>query len=78
MKERPRVVFCLIDESKNTANLNIPDVLRNGRIPNEAKYELERGILSKIWVVRDGIEFAAGDENGKSPRIFLKNLLQNV
>lgn len=41
LEGKRRVVFHLASESKNKASLNIPEVLRYGRIPNEAKYELE-------------------------------------
>lgn len=38
---RPRVTFGLTERSKNTASVKIPDVIKYGRIPNNAKYELE-------------------------------------
>lgn len=41
LEGRCRVVFHQTSESKNTASVSIPDVLKYGRIPNEAKYELE-------------------------------------
>ena len=39
--ERKRVVFVLTSESKNTASVSIPDAFKYGRIPNDARYELE-------------------------------------
>lgn len=41
LDEKRRVVFNLSSQSKNTASVRIPEVLRYGRIPNDAKYELE-------------------------------------
>ncbi len=39
--ERPRVTFRLSSRSRNTASIDIPDVLLYGRVPNDAKYEVE-------------------------------------
>lgn len=41
LEGRKRVVFNLLTKSKNTASVVIPEVLRYGRVPNDAKYELE-------------------------------------
>ncbi len=41
LEGKQRVVFHLTSESKGTGSLVIPDVLRNQRIPSQAKYELE-------------------------------------
>lgn len=41
LEGKRRVVFNLTAESKNTASIVIPEVLRYGRVPNDAKYELE-------------------------------------
>jgi len=41
LEGKRRVVFRLASKSKNTASVEIPEVLKYGRIPNEAKYELE-------------------------------------
>ena len=41
LEERRRVVFRLSADSKNTSSLSVPEVLRYGRIPLDAKYELE-------------------------------------
>ena len=41
LEDRKRVVFQLLRERKNTSGLNVPEVLRYGRIPLDAKYELE-------------------------------------
>ncbi len=38
---RQRVVFHLTDESRNTASIELPPVLKYQRVPVEAKYELE-------------------------------------
>ena len=39
--ERQRVTFRLTSRSKNTASIEIPEVLLYGRVPNDAKYEVE-------------------------------------
>ncbi len=39
--EKSRVTFRLTQKSKNTASIDIPEVLKYGRIPNDAKYEIE-------------------------------------
>lgn len=36
-----RVVFVLTENSRNTASVLIPEVIRYGRVPDDAKYELE-------------------------------------
>ena len=41
LEDRKRVVFQLSADSKNTSSLVIPEVLRYGRIPLDAKYEVE-------------------------------------
>ena len=41
LEDRKRVVFQLSAESKNTSSLVLPEVLRYGRIPLDAKYEIE-------------------------------------
>ncbi len=41
LEGRLRVVFNLTSRSKKTASIEIPEVLRYGRVPNDAKYELE-------------------------------------
>ena len=41
LEGRPRIVFGLKEKSRNTLSVTIPDVLKYGRIPNAAKYELE-------------------------------------
>ena len=41
LEGRQRVVFRLSSLSKNTASIEIPEVLKYGRVPNDAKYELE-------------------------------------
>ena len=41
LEDRKRVVFQLSAESKNTSSVTLPEVLRYGRIPLDAKYELE-------------------------------------
>lgn len=41
LEDRKRVVFQLSAASKNTSGLVVPEVLRYGRIPIDAKYELE-------------------------------------
>jgi RNA-directed DNA polymerase len=41
LEGRQRVVFHLTATSKNTASVKIPEVIKYGRIPIEAKYELE-------------------------------------
>ena len=38
---KKRVVFVLTMESRNKASVEIPEVIKYGRIPDEAKYELE-------------------------------------
>lgn len=38
---RPRVTFGLASQSRNTAKVNIPESIRNGFVPLDAKYELE-------------------------------------
>lgn len=39
--DRCRVTFRLTVKSKNTTSIDIPEVLKYGRVPNDAKYELE-------------------------------------
>jgi len=41
LEGKKRVVFNLTSRSKNTASIVIPEVLKYGRVPNDAKYELE-------------------------------------
>ena len=41
LEEHRRVVFTLTEKSKNTASVTIPEVIKYGRIPTDAKYELE-------------------------------------
>ena len=41
LEDRPRIVFGLVDKSRNTSSVNIPDVIKYGKIPDDAKYELE-------------------------------------
>ncbi len=41
LDERHRVVFRLTDENKQTASVDIPPALKYGRVPLEAKYEIE-------------------------------------
>ncbi len=41
LEERRRVVFNLTEKSKNTSSVTIPEVVKYGRVPAEAKYELE-------------------------------------
>ena len=41
LTDRKRVVFVQTSESKNTACVEIPEVIQHGRIPDAAKYELE-------------------------------------
>lgn len=41
LEGKKRVVFNLTAKSKNTASVIIPEVLLYGRVPNDAKYELE-------------------------------------
>ncbi len=41
LEGKRRVVFHISADSKNTASVTIPEVLKYQRIPNEAKYELE-------------------------------------
>lgn len=41
LEGKRRVVFNLVAQSRNTASISIPEVLRYGRIPKDAKYELE-------------------------------------
>lgn len=41
LESRQRVVFHLTEHSKNTASVDIPEVIKFGRVPKEAKYELE-------------------------------------
>ncbi len=38
---RRRVVFHLAEKNRNTSSVSIPEVIRYGRIPDDAKYELE-------------------------------------
>ena len=41
LEGRQRVVFHLDHQSRDTSSITIPPVLKYGRIPNDAKYELE-------------------------------------
>ena len=41
LEDRPRIVFGLVDRSRNTSSVNIPNVIKYGKIPDDAKYELE-------------------------------------
>lgn len=41
LEGRQRVVFHLTAQSKNTSNVKVPDVIKYGRVPSDAKYELE-------------------------------------
>lgn len=41
LEDRPRIVFGLVDKSRNTSSVNIPDVIKYGKIPDDAKYEIE-------------------------------------
>ena len=41
LTDRKRVVFVQTSESRNTACVEIPEVIQHGRIPDAAKYELE-------------------------------------
>lgn len=41
LEGKRRVVFNLSARSKNTASVVIPEILKYGRVPNDAKYELE-------------------------------------
>lgn len=41
LEDRPRVVFHVTSQSKETGSVEIPDVIKYNRIPSEAKYELE-------------------------------------
>lgn len=41
LEGKKRVVFVLVRESKNKASVDIPEVIKFGRIPDAAKYELE-------------------------------------
>lgn len=53
LEGRQRVVFNMTANSKNTASVEIPEVIKYGRIPNEAKYELEnyfKYILKKYGI----------------------------
>lgn len=41
LEERKRVVFHLTSQSKNTSSVDIPPAIKYGRVPLQAKYELE-------------------------------------
>ena len=41
LEDRPRIVFGLKDKSRNTSSVTIPDVIKYGKIPYDAKYEIE-------------------------------------
>lgn len=41
LEGKRRVVFNLTCKSKNTSSVEIPEIIKYGRIPNDAKYELE-------------------------------------
>lgn len=41
LEGKRRVVFHLTEKSKNTASIVIPEIIKYGRVPDDAKYELE-------------------------------------
>lgn len=41
LEDKKRVVFHLTDKNKEKSSVNIPEIIKYGRIPNDAKYELE-------------------------------------
>ena len=36
-----RILFGLVDRNCNTSSVNIPDVIKYGKIPDDAKHKLE-------------------------------------